>query len=464
MIPFPGASLPAQESWSSEGGGDPSLTDDVLRRGGRGGLPGHRVITPGTEWRSWAYTGDAQYLEEDDLDLDCSWVLEVLGGAGELAVSWGRDPGYLFETSGALANDGGTLTVTGPGTYLVPTDYTGAEVAAFDGGLFTLRIVSVSGSVDVQQIKLRAWPAGGPLGGWSEPQSTFETDPISPVARTAVVGFSGYGESTVLADAWAQAREAYHADVANRSGAASRQFIQGAGATPMTQQMAIVGNFGNYGARFESFAGQTILVGPNPADRYPISGELQERTDWIVPPNEVRLDPPALVQQLGAPEVRWGGQIDVQDIDDPNVPGRQTAAVTSGDFVSDVPGEHWYSFPVVTAPEAPVGTIPLPGPGRMLLLQTHHSIAQGAADEFPGGTSPGVFGYSRSDPGIVGVGLVRAYVQMPAYRVWDPAGAPDLLIDPPHRLIGRGDGLGMGSGRVFATGTRQSGGSLLGTF
>jgi hypothetical protein len=188
MIPFPGESIGCYDAWSSAGG-DP-LWYDITFRGGAtiGGVekPGHRVINSGEQWRANAYNLDPSYLEaaDDGMSLAVSWVVEVLGGSGTLVLSDEHDADFDYLTLPLpLANSLGTLTISGAGTYLMPTSsFTNAVLRELGDteGAAQVRIQCTSGSIDVQQVKLRVWPASGVRGGWSdEPytQPAYEMQP-----------------------------------------------------------------------------------------------------------------------------------------------------------------------------------------------------------------------------------------------------------------------------------------------
>jgi hypothetical protein len=95
------------------------------------------------------------------------WALEVVGGAGTLALSAGVDPDFTYTNPALATQNLGSFTIAGPGTVvtgeLVGIDH--AMLAAQDSSII-LRVQCTSGSVDIAQVKLRVWPAAGASGAW----------------------------------------------------------------------------------------------------------------------------------------------------------------------------------------------------------------------------------------------------------------------------------------------------------
>lgn len=171
MTPYPGESIGCPDAWSSGAAGWDLYRSIWWRGGAYDGAPS-ATLSAGVEWRAWAYHYAATYMQaaDDDTPLEVSWVLEVVGGSGTVDVYDFDDAAFAEDTTHTGHTYLGTLTISGPGTYLMPTaSFTRPTLrtAGSTGGALEVRLVGASGSVDVQQVKLRAWPVGGPLGGWS---------------------------------------------------------------------------------------------------------------------------------------------------------------------------------------------------------------------------------------------------------------------------------------------------------
>lgn len=121
---------------------------------------------------SFMVLSQADSLIWDDLtaatDLVVSWVVEVgPGSAGSLSCTSGLDPTWDGTDPGYATEAAGTKTATGAATLVFPqTVITKDALLAFDAAPLA-RFECVTGSVDVQQVKLRVWPAGGAGGAWT---------------------------------------------------------------------------------------------------------------------------------------------------------------------------------------------------------------------------------------------------------------------------------------------------------
>lgn len=187
MIPFPGESVGCVDAYTVTRGW--FLSNDIELREKRVGAAGngHYVINDGDEWRMWAYcVSDWAYLEAGDTTpLTVSWVIEVLSGTGTLEFRDQHDAAWDYDEGATLPNDLGIVNVVGAATYVVDTTTFPDNddlVAILNGGTgpANLGIVCTSGSVDIQQVKLRVWPTSGPLGGWSADTVTEDAHTVTP--------------------------------------------------------------------------------------------------------------------------------------------------------------------------------------------------------------------------------------------------------------------------------------------
>ena len=153
MIPFPGESVILGNAVDLTSGSDGTLYTDIVAR------EGSRSLGPGGEWRAWVYPGEVDYLEEPGADVVVSFVVEILSGAGTLSAAWGFDPTYSDEAA-ATPNSLGTHVVAGTQTLVLTTTLSADDVLNHPDA-FHLRLDGVSGTVEVQQVKLRVWPTAG---------------------------------------------------------------------------------------------------------------------------------------------------------------------------------------------------------------------------------------------------------------------------------------------------------------
>lgn len=170
MIPFPGESLAVTDVVNSS---SVDLTSDLIYRGGYSADDaGHRMLPSGETWRAWV-VGYGDYQDDDDPGAEFSWVLEVLSGTAMLRFSETIDPTWGDLPYAAGDAPLGDFSVEGPTTLVVPSTLTTQQ--GWSGDPFMLQVECLSGMVDVQQVKLRLWPPGGPLGGWSQQFPAWES-------------------------------------------------------------------------------------------------------------------------------------------------------------------------------------------------------------------------------------------------------------------------------------------------
>jgi hypothetical protein len=452
MIPFPGQSIGCIDAYG--GGAGWFLYEDIWHRASS------RAITAGDDWYCFAYhqTEEAAGLLEagDPTPLAVSWVVEVLAGSGTLALYDFDDAGFTESTNPADYGSLGSITVSGSGTYTLPTSTFSRDAirtAGWSGGTLAVRLSCTSGSVEVQQVKLRVWPSSGPVGGWSDP---YADDP----------GVTGATPSQISKAATGLLSE-YPTQVEFRAGLAASTLATFANSTIVTAG----GMFAVYDAPSDTTRvggggpGAGYLYRDTSNFRYTPPGTLG--VDWLLPPDEVEDDAPAvLFQSTGEDAVQWtqGHATVVYDSDAFDELGRAYEGTVSlgyevvdavdpdGTFAMSVlsgltiesatPSGHAPIFSDVTLPEFPAGKY-------LRLVVSHNGFY---TDIPPDGGAKLALYYGTTADEVTFDRLRWSWTPAP-YRYWTPTAAPAAQ---PLRLMQRGDGLGMGSGRVYATGTRQA--------
>lgn len=125
---------------------------------------------------------DYNYLEETS-EASFVLILTALSGSAQVKVTYGSHSDWEYTDEFTTTYDGGTHTLAGPGELLVPlSEWTVPFYWNMDERpLVYLEILS--GSVAVDQVRLRVWPPGGPLGYWSD--VVTPTVPVGPIQLTS---------------------------------------------------------------------------------------------------------------------------------------------------------------------------------------------------------------------------------------------------------------------------------------
>lgn len=477
MIPFPGESVGCVDAWASDGRGY-FLSNDIMLRGPYGTSLGHRVLASGDEFRCWAYYLDYHsYLEDTDtVPLEVGWVVEVLSGTGTLVVSDFHDDDWDESNTGDLPNALGTLNITGAGTYVMPTtSFSNAILAelGWDVGPAEVRLECTSGSIDVQQVKLRVWPVGGPLGAWSADTVSDSSTNIYPSVWTQ----AGNVDETVTFESQADARSALEIGTTGSLNVIfSGDGMGGLAFTALHTEYdpEIAGNIFDYAA-----APSFTYLRVNPGNLAGPSG-----VDWVRPPEEVQdeLDS-ILFQQEGPGTITWL-QGTVSWLASSSASNGTTWWYASGsshgsisevsDFLASGTVLGTYvgagaplasmASPGAAAPAYVVESFEMPDldPGQLYMINWWHDGFLGDVDEdwdgtFAGGsTTVEVFRGEWSAYPDGSPDLLRATWNPAAYRYWDPLGLPEPEFDDPVPAgyflhpDPNADGLGDGVDVVFA--------------
>lgn len=423
-------------------GGD-EITNDVQRR------TGAATLASGDQWRAWLYPGDATYLDSDTEPVVVSWVLEVLSGTVTLDASMGFDPAY-GNPAAAHPTSLGTHTVTGPATLVIGTAMDAADVLTASTSPM-LVLDATSGSAVVQQVKVRVWPPGGAVGGWSEVKPGFSLGAGStPAFYYGQVGevVGGYGTSTVAAGpeaAWDAAVD----DLAY-TGVVDDLFTT-SGSLVINTGASISRGGGLFTAGLGSTGAVVVVRAQDWSNTFPITATLTEGTDYIRAPQEVQGDLPRWAQQIGSTGTEWvdaytrvtlGAETGLV-LGSPTVHSTSSTGTVTLTFIGsgtyDVDGAPFALGPEVASYGASVATVDvaLAATGRDIVVSFGHTIDPLA---WPG-WYPSLDGQSIGEDNNweFAFPAIKSRPALPPYRVWDPAGAPPLQ---PLQWNQRVDGLG----------------------
>jgi hypothetical protein len=146
--------------------------------GGKYGYPEERItyfydddddetVDAGEAFRVMIWASDLPYPRPELSDvLECSWVIECgAGSSGELRLRDAIDPDWDIEQA-RTDNDLGRHVVSGAQRIVVRTTLPTTDDIVRGIRAPVLQVECASGSVSIRQIRMRAWPPGGPSGAW----------------------------------------------------------------------------------------------------------------------------------------------------------------------------------------------------------------------------------------------------------------------------------------------------------
>ncbi len=449
---FHGESIPVEPVFRTTG----DYVDGLRYRAGSASF------ADGESFRAWAETNDTWYLWADpSTPVVVSWVVEVAAGSGTLTLAEGTDPDGGFGSPPATGTALGAHSVTGPQTLVVASVlFDGAYVLSSDDSM-VLRVDVTGGTVEVQQVKLRVWPTTGALGGWSPTLSPSWAGGISAVGIAAAnANYSVTSDPFVDGgDAW----DAAWAEIPTLPEPGPPYTYTTADGTASDASGVI-----NTVDLSTVSASLVVVVGSLVASPAQPGFPVESGVDYLVPPNEVRSDPAQVVQQVGSATREyfdWELAVDASSelpLGDFRV---HSEAITAPEDISDVEPVEVTGTPVPTPAANSTGrtslSIPEPDIDEVLHVSVNHLGRVGSPPAYPAG-----IGLPHSNAGVM-LGTysgdeftpATSRVIYPPYRVWTLDVAVTFM-----RVMQRGDGLGMGSGRVFNQGTRQGSSKVFGTY
>lgn len=495
--PFWGESVPVQIAVNIAGTPLGDTYDAVIAtRGTNSGATDHAPMVAGSAFSAWM-DPTMRYLLDGDTPT-ITWVIEVLAGAGTLHLHDGRSSAGDTPT-GLPPNDLGTRTVTGPGTYLWPSTSTVDDLLGDDYSRPWVQLQCTSGAVDVQQVKLRVWPAGGPLGGLDG--HVDATTPTWDAASRARYEWQ-YSDTVSGSDydsTWYAAWAAMQSDAATHP-AQGDPFPAFSSATNVASFYGTRSGVNFEGTLFttvvESQTGDVFLIRASDEDllnrrNNALTGD--EGVDYIADPGEVWIDPVAYAVLDEPIEVTWDLVMDYPGSTALTAEQEAAGQVLTHTVVSLIDSnDHFELFSVY--PEAgPVissvtlnqyregdpaagesQSFPLPVPSHVfrLRVQARHQYQAGS---IPAPHGVNYFGGSRSAEAGMN-GILRAthmtgtefsppgyYFTRPGFRFWVPGPA---TTEPVRyaRLLHRGDGNGMSTRRLVSGRNTHQTGRLRGSF
>lgn len=409
--PWPGESLTYYDALVAAPVVDTQLWRDVWSRAGTG-----RTITAGDVWHVY-YEADAswsdRYLDDPDVDVVVSWVVEVNSGSGTLAASEGTstspDPGDTAPTSL------GAQTVTGPATVVFPSVLMSAAEVVNTGPLRLLRLEATSGSLDVRQVKLRVWPTTGAGGGWSDLKPSWDGEPQNATMYYHAAQVLGEGEGATAEAAYAAAADNFAANYATQAADQPRGMTS-SGAMLASQNTGVV-DLDTYGSAWILQAVLAVAVGADWHGDFPIdTATFVEGVDWTRPPEEVPGDTAVVAQQVGDGSTGWVNAVARVSPAYPTSLGGFVTFHTSAGEIDDVdPGSGVEMvLPIPTGSAVTAETVyPLVTTGRDLFFAVSHQM--------PGDFDLGSV-TAALDPGADG--NIQTFATYPPYRLWDFTGSP----------------------------------------
>jgi len=376
-----------------------------------------------------------------------SWVVEVLSGSGTFSFA---------EGIGNTATSLGSQAVTGPAQIVLASSaITAANVIAdVDARLL---VTCTSGTVVVQQVKLRVWPPEGVAGGWSDPYPSWsDEDPVNAARTDRFISADTSGAGSAAAE-WAAvialAQTAVDEPWASTVDPLISPLRIGHSFETVTIN-AIEGGGGTSSGSFSmSLAALRVSSNPGEGPQVDPSLGLVAGVDYIWPPDEVNFDSAAMIQGLGARSWEWTN-VGVWLSGDTGTDGVALLAVD--DAPTDLDFASWPdSSASPLAPGQNGLTMP---PGEVAVFAESHSWLFDGPD-FPGGSAaeevPAGWGmaFGVGDPDGDAFAPLSVRVTFPPYRLWSPVAVPPAVLRK-VRQFHRDTGDGVAPPRAFGGASR----------
>lgn len=306
-------------AWMQAGTGLPVTTAYGMWCGERVGLADGAQITEGSPWIGPAFargggyitlaTGDQimgmcwDTLTWDGDPVTVSWIIRARG-AGTLTITDAVDPDW---SDSLPARPCGSIGIAGADwvEYAVPAG-PGLLPGILADSSASIGITATSGTVDIDQVCLQAWPPGGPQGG----VSVAVIDPVDTGGTNVTLRGSQIGGVTGqanLADAWAAAQAAAdalpmvmpagQAPGFSPPAAVSADYLVESGRDPETSWTTW------WGTTILGWGAVAVSASPPAGDRTPpgVYG-----TDWVRRPDLTQWDTGLLSEPVTDPVIEWG--------------------------------------------------------------------------------------------------------------------------------------------------------------
>jgi hypothetical protein len=397
--------------------------------------------------------------------VEASFVV-VCDGAGSIRLSGGTDPDWSLDDPADASVPMGTHTVSGP-TVVVGDPFPTFDVDAYLAQVeeTIVFVECLSGDVEVNQVKLRLWPPGGPVGDWIDAPGFDVVAP--PQARLADVGdafgtvnevpnfLTGSDPAVVFA---AAANE-----MVNDAADADKMQAVGQLDTPTIQASIIakvvVGEDsdtpGVFTATSEGGPTGTLVQQPDPIETTRIEtsslGSLGEYgVDVTWPPDEVPGD--LGVDIPTPPTVEWGAytvttsELTISPDGSGGNATMHVMAVADDAFV-DPSSVTFPAFAGIDVPPLSSSTsLTMPDARTILVSLTHLYLVDAP---IYGGTAGA---WNVGTVATISAPLVDSTVHIPNYRYWSPSAV--ATVRRVLRQLHRDDGQGIAPRRAYGGASR----------
>jgi hypothetical protein len=397
-------------------------------------------------------------------DVVAQFVL-VCDGSGTIRLSGGTDPDWALDDPADATVPMGTHVVSGP-TVVVGDPFPSFDVDAYLAQVdeTIVFVEGMSGSVEINQVKLRLWPPGGPVGGWVEAPGFDVTE--APSARiasrvdpdelgTGGAAITGAAPAAVFADAADElVNDADDADkMQDGGGGGAISTIQAA----VTAQVAVGEDSDTPGVFTATSIGAltgTVVQQPDPLEvmRVNTPADFGEYgLDYTWPPDEVPGD--LGVDPLADPTTAWGNYTLTTNSLTIYTDGSGGSATV---HALTVPDEAFVDPSLVTFPaHAGVDVAALSSStglsmpdARTVLVSLAHPFL--VAAPLYGGTAGA---WNVGSTTIVAAPVVDSTVTIPNYRYWSPTAVEEGPL-PKLRQYHRDDGRGVAPRRAYGGASR----------
>jgi hypothetical protein len=383
----------------------------------------------------------------------------VCSGTGTLRLSTGLDTDLDLVDPGLASTPLGTHTVSGDTVVVATLPSFDVDAYLATPGYTVAFVECLSGSVVIQQIKLRLWPPGGAVGGWAD-GAAFEATTIPNIASAAQVD-GGIDTGTEVGgdafSAWLIAAQLLVDLTAPGDARALDPATIPLSAIEASAQVFASVTEVEVDAEFHANA-QGRLTGSIAQQADPVE-TAQDRAldtlpgtwglDFMWPPDEVPGD--YGVQLVGTPTTAWGESVLTTVVLTPMTDG------TGGQprvIVTPLDDEAFVDRSLVTLPLADGDPIPilggttnldLPVSRTVLVSMSHPSLL--TAPLYAGTAGAYALGVLGSE---VSATLEDSIVTVPGFRYW----APTVVARRVLRQLHRDDGQGVTPPRAFGGASR----------
>jgi hypothetical protein len=399
-------------------------------------------------------------------DVVAQFVL-VCDGAGTIRLSGGTDPDWSLDDPADATAPMGTHTVAGP-TVVVGDPFPTFDVDAYLAQVeeTIVFVECLSGAIEINQVKLRLWPPGGPVGGWVEAPGFDVTEaPSARIASRVDPDELGTGGAAITGAAPGPVFAAAANELVNDADDADKMQDGGGGGAISTIQAAVTAQVavgedsdtpGVFTATSIGALTGAVVQQPDPLEvarvattsSFASHGEVGLDVTWA--PDEVPGD--FAVDLLGDPSTAWGTYTLTTNALTIYTDGSGGSATV---HALAVPDEAFVDPSLVTFP-AHAGVdvaalssstgLSLPDARTVLVSLAHPFLV---AAPLYGGTAGA---WNVGSTTIVAADLEDSTVTIPNYRYWAPNAV--ATVRRVLRQLHRDDGQGIAPRRAYGGASR----------